>query len=132
MRGSGVSRGCIAALAVMAALTLAPAPGAAQEELAKTWNDCQDFVLPAEAVITACTAYIDSGQEMGRALAFGSRGLKQTDTNLALADFDEAIRLDPGLVFALVSRGKILVARGDTPAHHLADQGAHLLVALAA
>ena len=60
-----------------------------------------------DAVVQACSAAIASGTLKGEVLAeaYLSRGLARPDNKSAVADYDEAIRLAPGLVAAYVDRG---------------------------
>jgi len=60
-----------------------------------------------DAVVRACTAAIAAGTLKGAALAevHLSRGLARPDNKSAIADYDEAIKLAPGLAAAYVDRG---------------------------
>ncbi|NNM98359.1 MAG: tetratricopeptide repeat protein [Candidatus Eremiobacteraeota bacterium] len=74
-------------------------------------------VTPAQ-VVAACTAEIESGQYSGADLAdiYNDRGLGYRDggepTN-AIADYNEALSLDPSSVSALVNRGTAFVDLGE-------------------
>src|SRR5882724_10886734 len=71
--------------------------------------------------VDACTALIESGNAEGRnlAVAYGNRGralfyLKQYD--FALADLNEAIRIEPNDPIALTARGRLLALTNDRQA----------------
>src|SRR5450755_489544 len=60
--------------------------------------------------ILGCTALIQSGQEIDKSLAasFNNRGMaynEKGEFNLAIADFDQAIRLRPDDAYAFYNRG---------------------------
>jgi tetratricopeptide (TPR) repeat protein len=68
--------------------------------------------------IKGCTALIQSGKLLGKDLASAhrNRGLayvKRGDYAGAVADFDEAIRLNPQFSFAYNSRGYAYAMKGD-------------------
>jgi lipoprotein NlpI len=78
-----------------------------------------------EQQIEICSALIQSGQgsDGERALAFKNRGnayVRIDDGDKALADYSEAIRLDPKLAAAYVGRGDIYIDRED-PDRAIAD-----------
>ncbi len=95
-------------LVAAAFLALTAAPVAAQPAVEHR-RDCNDPSDP-EARITACTKLIQSGEYSGQNLAFvfNSRGLgyrRLGDSDRAIRDFDEAIRLSPSLAQAFNNRG---------------------------
>src|SRR5437764_6375096 len=66
---------------------------------------CASNDSPPDAAIAACTRRINSGQLEGHALAVShiNRGVEyrhKGDVNHAIADYDEAIRLDPKYAIA--------------------------------
>ncbi len=68
--------------------------------------------------ITACTSLIESGKESrpDQAVAHHNRGLAYAvkgDLDRAIADFSEAIRLDPKDVWSYHNRGLAYAAKGD-------------------
>jgi tetratricopeptide (TPR) repeat protein len=100
------------AAAVSFACVLSAAPLAADDRTV-----CVSHNSPADAAIIACTRIIHSGLFAGRALAFAynSRGIawrKKGNPARAMADYDEAIRLDPGHVPAYSNRGNIHLNTG--------------------
>src|ERR1700756_5394255 len=71
-----------------------------------------------EVAITACTRAISSGRYKGRNLAvlYGNRGAEyddKGDPDLAIADYNEAIRLDPKIAEVYSNRCGALVNKGD-------------------
>jgi tetratricopeptide (TPR) repeat protein len=73
--------------------------------------------VPVQQKISACTAIIESGQEMPqhRAVAFGRRGLalfEKKDYDRAIADFDQSLTLNPKQVAGLINRGNAWQAKG--------------------
>src|ERR1700722_2556300 len=85
------------------ALALMTAPVAAQ-----TLRDAKctgSANIPWDEQIAGCSSAIESGQfpEKGRAVAFSNRGnayLAKADLDRAIADYDQAIRLNPNYAFA--------------------------------
>lgn len=76
------------------------------------------FVYSNEIMAAACTAVIQSGQFSGQQLAaaFNQRGIaygRQGDYQHAIADYDEAISLDPKHVSAYNNRGIAYARSGD-------------------
>src|ERR1700733_3327823 len=89
-----------AAVAATAALVALPAP--AQQTQAVIWCVNKGNVYSAEVAINGCTVTIEAGQEPPKtlALAYNNRGLAYADKgdlDHAVADYGEAIELDPGL-----------------------------------
>ena len=77
---------------------------------------CQD--RDAEIAIGGCTSLIESGYESERNLAvsFFHRGrahFKNEAYDLAVQDFDEAVRLRPGFLNAFFQRGDVYAAKED-------------------
>jgi tetratricopeptide (TPR) repeat protein len=80
---------------------------------------------PWQQQIEICSALIQSGggSDLERALAFENRGhayIEIDDGDKALADFTEAVRLDPKSATAYVSRGDVYIDRED-PDRAIAD-----------
>jgi tetratricopeptide (TPR) repeat protein len=76
--------------------------------------------------IDACTSMIQSGQLTGTALAwpYNSRGVAYTFTgefNLAIRDFDQAIRLKPEFAIAFFNRGRVYDQMNDMTARAIQD-----------
>jgi lipoprotein NlpI len=96
--------------------TMSLAAGA-DAQLSPQWRSCvqnQDVVQQ----IKSCTALIQSGGETtkNRALAYNSRGIayyNEKDLDRAVADYSEAIRLDPKYAAAYNNRGVAYRDRGD-------------------
>ncbi|MGA2125008.1 MAG: tetratricopeptide repeat protein [Xanthobacteraceae bacterium] len=101
---------CAPVVSICAFLLAAPAAANDQDTCNKSTGD---------TAIAACSRAIASGRIRGRNLAvlFSSRGVVASrdkgDHDRAIADLDEAIRLDPRLAFAFNSRGNVYHARGD-------------------
>ena len=112
---------------LLALLILAPAvpaaPSAAEPPDSKLWDECANADPDGYGrSIAACTALIESGRLDGRNLgtAYYNRGTARSrdgDEARAIADFGEAIRLDPNDVSAFVNRGIAYLNKGD---HRLA------------
>jgi Flp pilus assembly protein TadD len=101
------------------------AVGVSASALADDRSDCRNRAIPPEAAVAACTQAIASGSVKGSGLAelYGARANAyrvQADFDHAIADFDEAIRLDPGRAFYLELRGNIWFAKRDYQ-HAIAD-----------
>jgi tetratricopeptide (TPR) repeat protein len=84
-------------------------PGRTQTAQQRAWCDIKGGAKPDE-VISSCTAVIQSGQETGTnlAAAFTIRGRAyraKGDYDNAIADYTEAIRIEPNYVLAFYSRG---------------------------
>jgi Flp pilus assembly protein TadD len=97
---------------VLAAGLIAPA-------LADDRADCRGTGAP-EAVVAACTRVIGAGAVQGSQLAdlYAARARayrSQSDLDRAIADFDEAIRIDPVRPFLLELRGNAWLAKHDYP-----------------
>src|SRR5580704_12694215 len=93
---------------VAVGLALAP-PARAQTAQQRASCDIKGGARPDE-VISGCTAVIQSGQETGTnlAAAFTIRGRAHRakgDYDHAIADYTEAIRIEPNYVLAFYSRG---------------------------
>jgi tetratricopeptide (TPR) repeat protein len=89
----------------------------AVQERSPDWNRCENVLSP-NVQIGGCTAVIQSGRETAadRAIAYNIRGVAhrdQADLDLAIADFSEAIRLNPLLASAYHERGAAHRAKGD-------------------
>jgi tetratricopeptide (TPR) repeat protein len=81
--------------------------------------------VPWQQQIAICSALIQSGggSEVERALAFKNRGdayVQLDDGDKALADYSEAVRLDPKSAPAYLSRGNLYIDRED-PDRAIAD-----------
>jgi tetratricopeptide (TPR) repeat protein len=104
----------VATVAVAVALggALIAAPAVADDRTA-----CALLDSGADAAIAACTRLIDSGLIAGRALAFAYNGRgvawrRKGDTERAMADYDEAVRLDPTFGHPYSNRGNIHLDAG--------------------
>ena len=95
-------------LAILVAVAVTARPAAAQTRQ-QQWEACQD-AADRDRAIAGCTALIQSGQETMEhlAVAFNNRGYAYSTTgqyDRAIADFDQAVRLDPKFTLALNNRG---------------------------
>lgn len=94
---------------------LAAAPAAQQQQI----EPCaKQGWLPPQRRISLCTAAIESGQwkHEDLAWAFGNRGagyLFAGDLDHAMADADEALRIDPTYPVALNVRGSVFLVKRD-------------------
>ena len=111
-------RGLVGPALASAAVMLMLAPAAAQ--ISQNWAWCvnQGDAFPADQRISACTSIIQSGRETQRnlAIAYYSRGLAyydKGDDDRAIAEYNEAIRLDPKFAYAYSSRGLAYDHKGD-------------------
>ena len=100
-------------LACMAAVVLAGLPGAAA---ADEWDSC--VKLSDDLAVAGCSRAIDSGQYTGRSLArlYARRGgayQAQGDSNRAVAEYNELMRIDPTYPAAYLNRGNVWFHRGD-------------------
>jgi lipoprotein NlpI len=98
-------------LAVCAALPVAV------QERSPDWTQCEDAFSP-DVQIAGCTAVIRSDRETAadRARAYHLRGVAyrdKGDLDRAIADFSEAIGLNPLLASAYHDRGVAYRAKGD-------------------
>jgi tetratricopeptide (TPR) repeat protein len=87
--------------------TLASSPSRASSR--SEWNTCSDDNAAATVRIAACTSLLDQGggTDAMRALVFSNRGNARTDSGdieMAVADFDAAIKLKPDLAEAFNGR----------------------------
>jgi hypothetical protein len=98
-------------MAVPAALLLAPAfPASAQTDQQVDWCNGEDNATP-ELSISGCTAMIQSSEHITPdelAIVFNNRGVayfRNGQSERAIQDYDQAIRLRPNFFSALISRG---------------------------
>src|SRR5262245_40829284 len=95
--------------AIVAISVLYAAPAIAQTQQQLNWCSGKDGATP-ELKISGCTAVIQSGRYSGRNLAIvftirGNAYRKEGQYDRAIADYDQAIRIDPNLADAYFSRG---------------------------
>jgi tetratricopeptide (TPR) repeat protein len=106
-----VAIGCLAVRARLATPALAIATTQQKIEQCDNKGD----VYSPELMLAACTAAIGSGKWRGKA-AYNNRGnayFAKKDYDRAIADYTEAIRLDPKYVLAYINRGSAYKAKGD-------------------
>ncbi|MBI2713815.1 MAG: tetratricopeptide repeat protein [Rhizobiales bacterium] len=101
------------AIALMAVTGFAGAAAAQQSK----W--CDDPNATDDQTISGCTADIQSGRFSGKNLAvkFSNRGLAYNDkgqTDRAIQDYDQAIRLNPNYANAFYNRGNAYDDKGQT------------------
>src|SRR4051794_32316554 len=100
-------------LAIAFALAL---PVAAQAEDGPAWQVCVGASTTPDGRVAACSAVIDSKTETGKRLAgaYCNRGEALTEKgefDRALADLDEAIRLDPDYACPHSNRGRVFALK---------------------
>jgi tetratricopeptide (TPR) repeat protein len=93
-------------VAVVAALFSAPA----QTQIESAWTACENAQAAPDERIKACTLITESKQESARnrAIAYNNSGnakRRNKDAQGAIADYVEAIALDPTYVNAYINRG---------------------------
>jgi hypothetical protein len=94
-----------------------PAPAGAQTAQQFRWCNGDDHATP-DMMIGGCTALIGSGKYSGRnlAVAFTNRGGAyddKRDEDRAIADHDQAIKIDPKLHLAFNNRANAYGRKGD-------------------
>jgi tetratricopeptide (TPR) repeat protein len=102
--------------ATIAALAAAPALAQSPQQIDACAN--RDRALTPDLRINACTTLIQSGQEPGKSLApFHADRCwaynEKDDYDRAMQDCNEAIRIDPANVNALIGRGAAYGGKGD-------------------
>jgi len=127
VRTNARARAALGMAAMAACLTLAPPPARAQDvpderlaEMKRQMNACVNDrdSYDAETAIAACAALIDSDllSKDNLAVAYAARGAAldaRGDHDQAIADFDQAIRLNPRDGFSYRARGDAYQAKGD-------------------
>jgi tetratricopeptide (TPR) repeat protein len=93
-------------------------PSAASAEGDPNWQTCIGAATAPNDRVTACSAVIDAKVETGRKLAaaYYNRGYGLTekrDFDSAMADLNEAIRLDPTFACAYSNRGRVYAFKRD-------------------
>src|SRR5262249_30866125 len=97
-----------------------PPAGGAAPSAANTARDRQDCTgSDPDRVIAGCTRMTQNPNEVphNRAVAFYNRGgiyKERKDYDRAIADYSEAIKLDPQFINALLNRGMAYDAKGDS------------------
>src|SRR5216683_2574027 len=113
---------CLIASLVGAALIFAHPPAASAEgdqtKNDQLWQSCIGATTTAEDRVTACSAVIDGKTETGNKLAgaYCNRGqglTEQRQLDAALADLNEAARLDPAYPCAYTNRGRVYALKHD-------------------
>jgi tetratricopeptide (TPR) repeat protein len=107
-----------AAGALVTAPLFSPIPAVAQTQQEMAWCENNGYAYSPDLQINGCTAVIQSGRLLGKGLAsaFNNRGNAYNDKNdydRAIADFDQAIRLDPKYAFAYDGRGNAHYSKND-------------------
>lgn len=82
------------------------------------WQTCIGATTAPDDRVAACSAVIDAKAETGRKLAaaYCNRGhglTEKRELDRALADLDEAVRLDPAYACAYTNRGRVYAFRRD-------------------
>src|SRR6516162_2760697 len=99
-------------------LTAAPSMWPAVAQMQRRVHQCDNKNVSFDQRISGCTAAIRSGKWKGRDLAWvhldrGVAWRAKGDNNRAIADYDQAIRLNPKLAIAYNNRGNAWRAKGD-------------------
>jgi tetratricopeptide (TPR) repeat protein len=107
----------IGTLMLGAALWLS-APPAAHAEGDQSWQACIAKASTPSDRVTACSSVIDAKIETGRklAVAYCNRGeglTERLEFDRALADLDEAIRIDPAYACSYANRGRVYAGKGE-------------------
>ncbi|MGF6311694.1 tetratricopeptide (TPR) repeat protein [Bradyrhizobium sp. i1.8.4] len=115
---------CLTAALLGAALTLPNPPKAAAAD-DPSWQACVGRTTAPGDRVTACTTVIDGKTETGKRLAgaYCNRGhglTEKRELDAALADLDEAIKLDPAYACAYTNRGRVYAFKHDLD-HAIAD-----------
>jgi tetratricopeptide (TPR) repeat protein len=102
---------------LLTVLTGTTASAQSDEQL---WDRCtnQDKQPSSDLAIGGCTALIQSGSlnDEHLAIAFSNRGSaysKKGESDRAIADYNQAIRLDPGYAYAFYNRGSAYADKGE-------------------
>ena len=109
----------VTARVIAGAIALAAMTGFANAQLSPQWESCTGNPgIDWEQQINSCTALIQSGNEAKEnlAVAFYNRGLayeSKGDYARAIADYSDAIRLDPNDAEAFFYRGLDKERMGD-------------------
>ena len=111
-----ISAGLTASLLGAALIFQHPSIVSAQGD--QTWQACTGATTVPDDRVSACSAVIDAKKENGRRLAaaFCSRGhglTEKRELDAALADLNEAIRLDPAYACAHTNRGRVYAIKRD-------------------
>jgi len=107
----------LGALLLGATLSLtSPLAGSAQGDPA--WQICVSAITAPYVRVSACSAVIEAKSETGRRLAaaYCNRGhglTEKRELDSALADLNEAIRLDPAYACAYPNRGRVHALKRD-------------------
>jgi tetratricopeptide (TPR) repeat protein len=114
---------CLLALSLVACLTGSGSvwaigkPAVSDDIKSGDINKCYKSTDP-DSAINYCTQAIESGQLMGKGLAFafyrrGNAYYGKKDYNRAILDYDQAIRLNPNHASAFSNRGAAYARKGD-------------------
>ena len=112
---------CLTVLSFGVGLVLSFSQGAAardEQTSEQIWRSCIGAATAPDDRVSACSAVIDAKTETGRKLAaaYCNRGhglTEKRELDRALADLDEAIRLDPAYTCAYSNRGRVYAFKRD-------------------
>src|SRR6201991_2775480 len=112
---------CLTVLSFGVGLALSFSHGAAagdEQKSEENWQSCIGAVTAPDDRVSACSAVIEAKTETGRKLAaaYCNRGhglTEKRELDRALADLDEAIRLDPAYACAHTNRGRVYAFKRD-------------------
>jgi tetratricopeptide (TPR) repeat protein len=117
---SCVFRPVLARSLVFAAMMAALPATAARAQLSQAWQLCEGYRLnpTSEQMLKSCTEIIEASRETPQRLAIAYFWRAVASRNLgnlqrAIADFTEAVRLDPKYLGAYFWIGKLLIEAGD-------------------
>ena len=94
------------------------APAAAQMQAQISWCGNKGNSISPSLQIQGCTAVIESGRMSGKSLAwaYANRGIgykRMNDLDHALADYNQALTLDPAYAIAFYNRGSLYDGKDD-------------------
>ena len=118
---------CFGVMVAASALWLALPQTASAEDTQspKAWQACVGTTSTPDDRIAGCSSVIDARAETGGRLAGaycirGEAFTEKRDFDRALADLDEAMRIDPDYACAWTNRGRVYALKGD-PDRAIAD-----------
>ncbi|WP_249142766.1 tetratricopeptide repeat protein [Bradyrhizobium sp. AUGA SZCCT0160] len=122
---------CLTASLLGASLTFTQAP-AASAAGDRNWQACTNTTTAPNERVTACSVVIDGKTETGKRLAgaYCNRGhglTEKRELDAAMADLNEAIKLDPDYACAYTNRGRVYAFKRELD-HAISDYDAALRI----